>query len=412
MSGRQVGGLLLTLLVPAVAAAQPAATRGRPVPLSAAPSGNDSPSLSVRQASYEPDPPPSSRERLTGATLRAPSYITPVDDGSVPPARPAPESGSPAEDILSGRRTSRSGNDEHTANFGERIKEWLEPGHQRDCDYRRWFESDHHFDYFASPITNPFLFEDPRSLTEVRPIFMFQTIPDADPNFRGGNIEFYGVQARVAFNDQFSFVIHKLGWISINPGSGSNQPGGTGFAEVWLGPKFTFLRDDQNCLLGAGGLIFQIPSGPPRVYQDTGSLSLTPYVSFAKNFLNTRFGSFNVMDTFGYSFATDKFRSDYLFNSLHLDFDIANNDRIYPMLEFHYFQYTISGGARNLGVEGRDLANLGDVNSGGNANFNIAAGVRFKINEGTQAGIAVEFPLNNRKDLNAFRLTVDFIWRY
>ena len=36
------------------------------------------------------------------------------------------------------------------------------------------FQSDHCFDSFISPVTNPFLFEDPRSLTEVRPIFMIQ----------------------------------------------------------------------------------------------------------------------------------------------------------------------------------------------------------------------------------------------
>src|SRR5262249_25617678 len=39
------------------------------------------------------------------------------------------------------------------------------------------FQSDHCFDQFISPVTNPFLFEDPRSLTEVRPIFMYQRIP-------------------------------------------------------------------------------------------------------------------------------------------------------------------------------------------------------------------------------------------
>jgi hypothetical protein len=288
----------------------------------------------------------------------------------------------------------------------------LHPGCDRECDTRKWFESDHAFDYFASPITNPFLFEDPRSITEVRPIFMFQTIPSGDPNFRGGNIEFYGLQARVAFNERFSLVINKLGWVSVNPGNGSNQPGGTSFAEVALGPKFTFLRNDDHCLLGAAGLTFDLPAGADRAYQDTGRLSLIPYVTFAKNFLDTRFGSLNVMNTTGYSFATDRDRSDFLYNSLHIDFDIANRHRFYPLMELHYFQYTRSGGARNLDVEGRDIANLGDQNSAGRANFNMAGGLRYKFSERMQTGFAVEFPLNSRKDLNSFRLTVDFIWRY
>ena len=39
-----------------------------------------------------------------------------------------------------------------------------------------WFKSDHCLDSFISPVSNPFLFEDPRSLTEVRPIFIYQGV--------------------------------------------------------------------------------------------------------------------------------------------------------------------------------------------------------------------------------------------
>ena len=37
--------------------------------------------------------------------------------------------------------------------------------------------SDHCFDRFISPISNPFFFEDPRSLTEVRGIFIDNSLP-------------------------------------------------------------------------------------------------------------------------------------------------------------------------------------------------------------------------------------------
>ena len=59
------------------------------------------------------------------------------------------------------------------------------------CLTRGWFRSDHCFDQFSSPISNPFLFEDPRALTEVRPIFMWQTTPSGNPRYRGGNVEFF-----------------------------------------------------------------------------------------------------------------------------------------------------------------------------------------------------------------------------
>src|SRR5438067_2840151 len=105
------------------------------------------------------------------------------------------------------------------------------------CNGRAAFESDHAFDTFASPVTNPFYFEDPRSLTEVRPLFFFQTIPNSNYLYRGGHAEFFGVQARVALTERWSLVLNKLGGVSINPGDGSVLKSETGFAELWLGPK-------------------------------------------------------------------------------------------------------------------------------------------------------------------------------
>src|SRR3954465_2811545 len=145
------------------------------------------------------------------------------------------------------------------------------------------FESDHCFDYFASPVSNPFLFEDPRALTEVRPIFLFQTIPNSNPVYRGGNAEFFGTQFRVALTDQWSFVMNKLGGVAINPGDNSpldSQAGlagpglGAEVAELWLGPKFTFLRNTETGAVAAAGVTFQLPVGPAKVAQDTGKLSV------------------------------------------------------------------------------------------------------------------------------------------
>lgn len=300
----------------------------------------------------------------------------------------------------------------HTSAFGERIQEWLDNGFGQPSPFRSWFQSDHSFDYFASPVTNPFFFEDPRSLTEVRPIFFFQTIPDANPDFMGGNALYFGTQARVAINEKFSLVLNKLGGVIVNPGSGSAEPGGVGFAEIHLGPKFTFIRDESSRFLAAAGLTFQIPAGPASVYQDTGRLSLVPYVSVAKNFCEMRFGSFNFMNTTGFSLAADGDRTNFLYTSFHLDWDIANRHKLYPLIELSWFQYTRSGASRPLTTEGRDLANIGASNVGGRANLHVAVGARYRLTDNSQFGIATEFPISSRKDMTAFRLGVDWIWRY
>ena len=291
--------------------------------------------------------------------------------------------------------------------FGEKIEEYFD----NLGDNWAHFESDHCFDDFISPMTNPFLNEDPRSLTEIRPIFMFQTIPKGQDVYHGGNIEYFGIQARLAITQRFSVVLHKLGGLVINPGSESGLSNATGMAEIWLGPKYTWYRNDQTGTIAATGAIFQIASGSSNVYQNTGGFSVAPYANIAQKFWRTSWGTFGVQDTLGYSFSANRERSDYLYDSIHLDYNIANFNRFYPFIEMNWFHYTTNGQARYLDFEGYDLANVGSPASGRDYLF-FAFGSRFKISEAYQFGISAEFPLLQTKDLFGFRLGIDFIWRY
>ncbi|VTS02593.1 transporter [Tuwongella immobilis] len=270
----------------------------------------------------------------------------------------------------------------------------------------------------ASPVTNPFLAEDPRSITEIRPIYLYQAIPSSNYLYRGGAINYFGVQARFAVTDRISFVLNKLGGINFSPGDGSLLGDESGFAEVWFGPKFTFINDGYGTgTVAAAGVQFQIPTGGATTYQDTGSSSITPWVSVTQKLWETKFGTFNLHDTFGYSFSTDDMRSDYLYNSLHLDLDVGNYNRFFPLVELNWTRYTTSGAARPFfGFEGGDLANVGSASEGTNY-LTIAPGARFKFGpennrDRFQIGAAAEFPLIDPKDLQDFRLTFDFIFRY
>jgi hypothetical protein len=275
-----------------------------------------------------------------------------------------------------------------------------------------WFRSDHLFDGFISPVSNPFLFEDPRSLTELRPLFIYQKVPSSQPDFNGGHITFFGTQGRVAFTDRWSLVFHKFGGIAVNPDDASRFEDKTGFAEIWLGPKWTFYRGEENCTLAAAGLQFQLPVGSKDAFQDTGTLSIVPYVSYAQNFLRDfSLGSMNLMASTGYSFSVNNERSDYYWLSGHLDFDILNRHRFYPLMELNWFLVTAKGNSRPIGIEGRDLINFGGQASGSGL-LTGAFGGRVKISENAQAGAAFEFPFAGRKDLFRYRFTLDFILRY
>jgi hypothetical protein len=275
-----------------------------------------------------------------------------------------------------------------------------------------WFRSDHLHDNIASPVTNPFLFEDPRSLTEVRPIFIYQRIPTSSRDFFGGSVSYFGTQARVAFTDRWSLVFSKFGGIVLSPHDPSPFGNSTGFAELWLGPKWTFYRGEENGIVAAGGLQFQIPVGSKNTFQDTGDLSLVPYLSYAQNFFRDfSYGSFNLMANTGYSFSVNNQRSDYYWLSAHLDFDVANLHRFYPLMELNWFLVTTDGHSRPIGIEGRDLINFGGQ-AAGTGLLTGAFGGRVKLSEAAQLGSAFEFPFAGRKDLFRYRFTMDFILRY
>ncbi|MBA4186519.1 MAG: hypothetical protein C0467_00730 [Planctomycetaceae bacterium] len=308
------------------------------------------------------------------------------------------------------KTTARDESDERESKkFGDKIGELFGDATDKCKD---WFKSDHAFDGFISPVTNPLLFEDPRALTEVRPIFMYQSIPNGQPDFRGGSAYYYGLQGRLAVTDRLSFVFNKLGGVTLSPGSGSAYEGGTGFAELWLGPKYTFLRKEDTGSLMAGGLQFQIPVGSSNVYQDTGSLSLVPYLTYGQTFgRDFKIGSFNTLIGTGFSFATDSVRSDYYYLSAHLDLDVMSKHKFYPLVEMNWLYYTNNGNGLTMGSEGRDLFNFGgQVKNTGM--LTAAIGARYKFSECVQLGGAFEFPLAGPKDIFQYRATIDLIWRY
>src|SRR5262249_34647372 len=228
------------------------------------------------------------------------------------------------------------------------------------------FHSDHCYDdKLISPLSNPFYFEDPRALTEVRPIFMWQQTPTSNHIFAGGDNLFAGVQARLAITEWFSIVINELGYTWMEP----HHEGGeffshAGFSELHIGPKVTFIHADKFVM--AAGLTFEIPTGPAKVFQDTGSLSLTPYISLGTNFwCGPDGGSFIFLNTTGYSASINDERGEFIFSSFHLSYDVAGLHKIYPLIELNWAHYTKNGHTRDIGFEGLDMFHFGSQGAAG-----------------------------------------------
>ena len=180
-----------------------------------------------------------------------------------------------------------------------------------------------------------------------------------------------------------------------------------------LGPKFTFIRNEASNTVAAFGLTFDMPVGAANVQQDTGPLKLIPYIAIAQNFGKSQYGSFNFMNTTGYTFRTDNTRSEAFYSMFHLDYEIAK--RFFPLIELNWWHYTRSGGVNDFNFDGTGLTNYGSQFVNGFNDLTLAVGVRIKINDNVQWGLATQFNvLNNSggRHLDAFTLTTDFIFRY
>jgi hypothetical protein len=280
---------------------------------------------------------------------------------------------------------------------------------------RAMFQSDTENCWLISPVSNPHQFEDPRALTEFRPVFMWQSTPGPSSNFGGGSNYFLTLQGRVALTENISIVLNRLGWVWTDVrNSGPDLVSGDGFSEIHIGPKFTFLRSCDSRTVAAIGANFELPVGSSRVAQDTGDFALSPYFSFAQGFGRTSYGGFNFINTTGYSFAFDSQRTDQFYSSFHLDYDLLDQHKFYPLIEMNWHYYPFNGGARNLGFEGADLFNFGSTHVAGRHDLTLAVGARYKFSEAVQVGVTGEFSLlgDGSHHLDAFRLTMDLILRY
>src|SRR5262249_40854460 len=150
-----------------------------------------------------------------------------------------------------------------------------------------------------------------------------------------------------------------------------------------IGPKYTFFKNNDWGAVAAAGLTFDLPVGSARVFQDVGTLSLVPDVSYGQTFsrLPGGYGSLNFMGPTGYSLSVDNERSEFYFLNLHLDYNIANMNAWFPLVEVNWIHYTNTGNRNNFGFEGGDLANLGSRTIQGKNIVSFAPGLRYRFND-------------------------------
>lgn len=259
-------------------------------------------------------------------------------------------------------------------------------------------KSDHCFDDFISPMTNPVFFEDPRTLTEARMIFANHSLPGA-----GGSAQLYAMQVRAAVTENLSIIATKDGFLV------SDSPVlRDGWADISAGLKLNIYRNVQTRTLLSVGTTYEAPFGTPRALQGNGDGEFHIFGSGG----TVLFEDYHYLSGLGLRLPVDRSaESTSMYWSNHLDRRIGNSG-FYLLGECNWYHWLSSGSAVPASFEGVDLINLGSNNVAGNDIVTAAIGVKYKPNGNTEIGVAWEAPLTDRRDIFDDRLTVDWILRY
>lgn len=276
---------------------------------------------------------------------------------------------------------------------------------------RRGFirSTDHGFDGFVSPQTNVLLFEDPRTLSEIRGHFVNHWIPNDNPAFtNGGEAQFAAVQFRCALTDRLSLIATKDGYLWMN---GRGVPGLTqqGWVDLAGGLKYNLVRDPERQRLWSVGGTVEAPIGAGRVFQGFGSQM--HFFTTAGTKLNLPVNSHWLIGA-GYRVPMDTNLQTQM-GWLSSQWDVELIDRIFGTLSLNWFHWSSSGhNFPGFNFEGGDLFNLGSGNVAGNDIVTLAVGSRWKPSGNYEFGVAYEFPATQRHDLLDSRIYIDAIIRF
>ncbi|PQJ27868.1 transporter [Rubritalea profundi] len=277
-------------------------------------------------------------------------------------------------------------------------------------------------DAFANaitPISNPTLHGNPLPKTNIHAMLMHQQLSDkisvgngAAKAPLGGDLNLVAVQLEYAFNERFSLIATKDGYIDFNPDNTLTDE--NGFANIAAGVKYAFIYDEPSQFVLSGSAVVELPTGNRDVFQGYGDGAVNLIGSALKLYDGWQFsGAAGVQLPFD-----TKEQSVTGFASAHVSYHVT--ERFVPLAELNWFRVISEGEgtghvASSLAdFEGGDLINLGSVNASANKDIVTAAiGARYKLTNRLNIGAAYEIPLTAEEDnLMKSRVTVDLVWTF
>lgn len=262
------------------------------------------------------------------------------------------------------------------------------------------------FPNFIGFLSNPIQSVDPRSLTQIWPLFMSNWV-GTSPRLPDGDIQVYGAGFNLAVSERLSVVATQGGYAISNF---DRRNTAKGHREGWMNlggaVQYSLIADVENQFLLTGGLRFVVPTGEQDVFQGHNPVYLSPYLTAGKEF-----GAMHVLATTGYQFPVSgaKDRLQIYYANAHLDYQVR--DWIYPLVEVNSSFLINDYNGRGLG-SGVGFFDPGNFSSTGNV-VSLAAGVNLVlVRNRAELGAVYSTSVYTQRDFDFDGLLVKMIMRF
>lgn len=272
------------------------------------------------------------------------------------------------------------------------------------------------FDRFIMPVSNPVYNGDARNVTMIRPIVLYQNLPDKIDSIIGkvpldGHVKGIAVQASYAFNERFSFVAVKDGYVDSKPDKTLSDH--DGLADLAAGLQYSFYYAPKQNAIMTARVVVELPIGDDDVFQGNGNGNIVPSILFLKGIDKLQFSG-----ALGFVIPLDSDEVNTLFyDSWHLSYAVT--DWLRPLVELNHFHVLNAGDrdvpAAGLGAlgtskeddlvagiakfSGCDIINLGGKHNDEHRDLvTLALGARVRPLKWLDLGAAYEFPLTDKEN--------------
>lgn len=240
------------------------------------------------------------------------------------------------------------------------------------------------FDRYVPAVTQFVLNETPFITTEVKPIFVYHSIPSGFIT-DGGGLYAGAVQARVAFGDRLSFIATTDGYASID--FDRTLPDTEGLLDLTAGLKYAVISNPSEGNIVSVGARYVAPIGTVDTagieLNGTGNGYIDVFLTGAKLYESGT----QAQASIGVQQALSDENWSFIHAHMHLDHEVIPN--LFPLVEANMI-LPYDGGDRIEGASltGADVFDIGA--SDPDPILTLAVGARYRLFDNAIFGAAVE----------------------